>query len=158
MSCLDCHMPRVTMGIDRYVRSHRISSPANRLMLAAAAPSACNLCHLDRSIRWTLEELHVDPGNLDAYGDPDEAVGAVWLASKESDVRVTAVMAYARSKKLGRYALADLLPLLDDARPYVRTWTQFAVEDILGRKLDNDEYDARAASQVRKVQIQKLRH
>jgi hypothetical protein len=144
------------MGIDHYVRSHRISSPANRMMLAAAAPNACNLCHLDRSIRWTLAELRVDPGNLDAYGDPDEAVGAVWLASNEPDVRVTAVMAYARSQ-LGRYALADLLPLLDDARPYVRTWTLFAVEDILGRKLRDDEYDPRAASNARKAQLQKLR-
>jgi hypothetical protein len=63
-------------------------------------------------------------------------------------------MAYARSK-LGRYALADLLPLLDDARPYVRTWTQFAVEDILGRKLE--EYDPRAPSAVRRAAIAKLR-
>ena len=162
VTCLDCHMPRVTMGIDRYVRSLRSSSPTDRVMLAAAAPNACNLCHLDRTIGWTLDELrerfdvNVDPGNLDAYGDPDEAVGAAWLASAESDIRVTAVMAYARSK-LGRYALADVLPLLDDARPYVRAWTTFAVEEILGRKLRDDEYDPRAPSPVRKASIQKLR-
>jgi hypothetical protein len=63
-------------------------------------------------------------------------------------------MAYARSK-LGRYALADLLPLLDDARPYVRTWTQFAVEEILGKRLD--AYDPRAPSADRKAAIGKLR-
>ena len=26
-------------------------------MYAAAAPNACNLCHLDRSVQWTLDEL-----------------------------------------------------------------------------------------------------
>ena len=122
-------------------------------MLAAAAPNACNLCHLDRSIEWTLAELKLSVGNLDAYGEPGDAVGTAWLASKEPDIRVMAAMAYARSK-LARYALADLLPLLDDARPYVRTWTQFAVEEILGKKLD---YDARASSAARKAAIQKLR-
>ena len=154
VTCLDCHMPKIAMGIDHYVRSHRISSPANPVMLAAAAPNACNLCHLDRSIRWTLAELEKDAGNLDAYGDPDESVGAVWLASAEPDIRVTAAMAYARSK-LGRYALPELLPLLDDARPYVRTWTQFAVEEILGTKLTG--YDPRAPSTQRRAAIQRLR-
>ncbi|MDQ3366043.1 MAG: ammonia-forming cytochrome c nitrite reductase subunit c552, partial [Myxococcota bacterium] len=162
VSCLDCHMPRLAMGIDRYVRSHRISSPTDPLMLAAAAPNACNLCHLDRSIEWTLAELRArhavrpDVGNLDAYGDPDAAVGEVWLASRVSDLRVTAAMAYARSK-LGRYALAELLPLLDDPLPYVRAWTAFAVEDILGRKLRDAEYDPRAPSELRRRQIARLR-
>ena len=154
VTCLDCHMPKLTMGIDRYVRSHRISSPTDRTMLAAAAPNACNLCHLDRSIRWTLAELKLAVGNLDAYGEPDEAVGTVWLQSREPDLRVMAAMAYARSK-LGKYALAEVLPLLDDPRPYVRTWTQFAVEEILGRR--PLAYDPRAASAVRKAAIQKLR-
>ena len=26
-------------------------------MLGGDVPGACNLCHLDRSLRWTLEEL-----------------------------------------------------------------------------------------------------
>lgn len=152
-SCLDCHMPRITMGIDRYVRSHRISSPANHAMLSAGAPNACNLCHLDRSIRWTLAELHLPAGDLDAFGEPDEAAGAAWLASPEPDLRVTAAMAYARSP-LGRYALAELRPLLDDARPYVRAWTRLAVEQILGRRI---AYDPRAPAAARRAAIAKLR-
>ena len=153
VTCLDCHMPKITMGIDRYVRSHRISSPTDRTMLAAAAPNACNLCHLDRSIEWTLAELKLSVGNLDAYGEPGDAVGTAWLASAEPDIRVMAAMAYARSK-LGRYAVADLLPLLDDPRPYVRAWTQLALEELLGKPID---YDPRAPSPARKAAIQKLR-
>lgn len=161
VSCLDCHMPRLAMGIDRYVRSHRISSPTNRAMLAAAAPNACNLCHLDRSITWTLAELRArhdvriafDPI---AYDDPDGAVGATWLASAEPDLRVMAAMAYARGP-LGRYALPELLTLLDDPLPYVRAWATFAVEDVLGRKLRDAEYDPRAPREVRQRQIAALR-
>ena len=48
VTCLDCHMPRIVIGVSRMVRSHRISSPADPVMLAAAGPNACNLCHLDR--------------------------------------------------------------------------------------------------------------
>ena len=134
VTCLDCHMPKLTMGVDRYVRSHRISSPTDRVMLAAAAPNACNLCHLDRPIQWTLDELKLDVGNLDAY-EADDGVGATWLVSNEPDIRVTAVMAYARSK-LGKSALADLSVLLDDPRPYVRAWTAFAIAEITGKPVD----------------------
>ena len=102
-------------------------------MLAAAAPNACNLCHLDRPIQWTLDELKLDVGNLDAY--EADGVGATWLASNEPDIRVTAMMAYARSK-LGKSALGDLYVLLDDPRPYVRAWTAFAIAEITGKPVD----------------------
>jgi len=38
----------------------------------------------------------------------------------------------------------------------VRAWTQFAVEDILGRKLPPSEYDPRAPRPQRRVQIDRL--
>src|SRR5262245_11769120 len=126
-TCLDCHMPRVVMGIDRFVRSHRISSPANPAMIAAAAPNACNLCHLDRTIGWTLDALRDRFGarlapRTDAYGD--EAVGDVWLASAQPSIRLIAAAAYARSP-LGRGELPQLVRGLDDPLAYVRTWTLF---------------------------------
>ena len=160
VNCLDCHMPRTVMGIDHYIRSHRISAPSDRAMLAAGAPNACNLCHLDRSIRWTVDELATrfdarrDPRGW-AYGDLDAAVGEQWLASPQPAVRLVATAAYARSP-LGRYALRDLVRGLDDALPHVRTWTTFAVEDILRRKLRDAEYDPRAPAAQRRTQIKKL--
>src|SRR5439155_673042 len=54
-TCLDCHMPKLVMGIDRFVRTHRISSPSDPAQLAAT--NACNLCHLDRSIACTIAAL-----------------------------------------------------------------------------------------------------
>jgi hypothetical protein len=49
--CVDCHMPKTSFALLSAVRSHRIDVPR------AEAPNACNLCHLDRSLRWTAERL-----------------------------------------------------------------------------------------------------
>ncbi len=133
-NCLECHMPRVVMGIDRYVRTHRISSPTDPRIIASAGPNACNLCHLDRPISWTLDELRagwdvrLSPAQ-EAYGNDEASVGDVWLASASPAVRLIAAHAYARSP-LGTYALTDIRKGLTDKLPYVRMWTRFAVEAI----------------------------
>jgi hypothetical protein len=129
-------MPRVVMGIDHYVRTHRISSPTNPALIAAAAPNACNLCHLDRTIGWTLDSLRERFGVAVATrtaGYGDEAVGDVWLASPQPAIRLIAAAAYGRSP-LGRGELPQLLRGLDDPLAYVRVWTLFAVEDVLGQR------------------------
>ena len=135
-TCLDCHMPRIVMGIDRYVRTHRISSPTNPALLAEAAPNACNLCHLDRTIAWTLTELRDGWDarlgvSTDVYGDRN--VGDVWLASTSPAIRLIAMQAYARSP-LGPYALAQIEKSLADPLAYVRAWTKFAVDEIKARR------------------------
>ena len=135
-SCLDCHMPRIVMGIDRYVRTHRISSPTNAELLAEGSPNACNLCHLDRPIEWTLDELdrgwetklarRVSPK---AYGR-DIAVGDAWLASKSPAIRLVAAQAYARSPKLAAFVMPQLEKGLQDSLAYVRAWTAFALAEL----------------------------
>ena len=148
VNCLDCHMPKMVMGIDRYVRTHRIQLPITRARVAEAAPNACNLCHLDRSVGWTLDALHV-PAPADA--DTDTPAGDLYLASSHPSFRLIAAHAYARSP-LGRTALPELERGLADPLAYVRTWTQFAVEDILGKKLP--DYDARSPTQVKLRSVQ----
>lgn len=160
-TCLDCHMPRVVMGIDRVVRTHRISSPANPAMLSVAAPNACNLCHLDRPIAWTVDELRrahdikLDPRTWSAYGELDRSVGDVWLGSKEPALRLMAAAAYARSP-LGVYELPALLKGLVDPLPHIRVFTLFAVEEVLGRRVTPAEYDPRVPAAVRAHQVQML--
>jgi len=161
-SCLDCHMPRMVMGIDRIVRTHRISSPTDPAMLAAAAPNACNLCHLDRSIAWTADELRrgyevaLDPRRWTAYGALDRPVGEVWLDNKEPALRLLAAAAYARSP-LASLALPSLVQHLADPLPHLRVWTLFAIEDIVGRKLTLSEFDPRAPAEVRARQLRALK-
>jgi hypothetical protein len=131
-SCLDCHMPRVVMGIDRYVRTHRIGSPTSAKLIADAAPNACNLCHLDRTIEWTLAELRASwdvalSPLVDAYRGDN--VGDVWLASKSPAIRLIAMQAYARSP-LGTFARARIEAALADRDAYVRAWARFALDEI----------------------------
>jgi hypothetical protein len=160
VTCLDCHMPRIVMGIDRYLRTHRISSPTDPAMLGTA-PNACNLCHLDRSLGWTLAALaarhgvQIDPAAIAGPLDLDTPAGALWLRSPSPGVRLVAAAAYGRSR-LGRAALGELLAGLDDDRAYVRAWTQLAVEAVLGRRLAPAEYDARAPREVRLAQLARL--
>jgi hypothetical protein len=165
-TCLDCHMPRMVMGIDHVVRSHRISAPTDPRILGEGGPNACNLCHLDRSIAWTADELAREwevklpvarwakayPAGLDA------SVGEAWLASKQPALRLIAEHAYAATPlALGRGELARLELGLADPLAYMRVWAQFAIEDILGRKLTLAEYDARAEPAVRAKQLAALR-
>ncbi len=161
-TCLDCHMPRMVMGIDHVVRTHRISSPTDPAMLAAAAPNACNLCHLDHSIAWTVEELRrghevaLDPRGWRAYGDLDRAVGEVWLENKQPALRLLAAAAYARSR-LARFSLPALVQRLADPLPHLRVWTLFAIEEVIGRRLTPAEYDPRAPAELRARQITALK-
>jgi hypothetical protein len=129
--------------------------------MLAAAPNACNLCHLDRSLGWTLDALSVRAGTpIDGRalpGRPDLSgpAGQAWLESPVSGVRLIGAAAYGRSR-LGRAALPALLAGLDDDLAYVRAWTQLAVEAVLGRGLTPTEYDARASRAARRAQIERL--
>jgi predicted CXXCH cytochrome family protein len=107
VTCLDCHMPKLVMGIDRYVRTHRISSPTNVAILRDAQPNACNLCHLDRSLAWTADALHLDAST---WPNADEPAGDRWLASPQGALRVMAAM-----------RMNKALP--NDPLAYVRAWT-----------------------------------
>jgi len=166
VSCLDCHMPRIVAGVSAFVRTHRISSPSDPVMLAGGAPNACNLCHLDRSIAWTLRALAqrgtraaIDDAAVRAgAGDPDAPLGPVWLASASAQVRITAAAAYARAPRdVGRAALPALVPLLADPVAYDRMFSLFAIEDILGRRLSPTELDRLADQPTRAAQANALR-
>jgi hypothetical protein len=121
VTCLDCHMPKIVMGIDRFVRTHRISSPTNPVLLAEGAPNACNACHLDQSTRWTLDALGL---RVRTTIDADASVGELWLASSSAQLRVFATWTWAHSP-LAKYV--DLRRGLADPVPYVRAWTQLAL-------------------------------
>jgi predicted CXXCH cytochrome family protein len=55
--CYNCHMPHTTYGVLKAIRSHEISSPRIRDDLDTGRPNACNLCHLDRTLDWTAQQL-----------------------------------------------------------------------------------------------------
>jgi hypothetical protein len=156
-TCLDCHMPRIVEGVSGFIRTHRISSPTDESMLAIGAPNACNLCHLDRTLDWTLTAIadgwgpRITPG--DDWPSAYVPMGSQWLASPSKTLRITAAAAYAR---LGKVALPRLIPLLDDPVPFFRIWMQFAIEDALGRRLTRAEYDPLGDAPARAAQARRL--
>src|SRR5438445_2558555 len=55
--CHNCHMPYQVYSLLTTHRTHRISVPRVRDSLGTGKPHACNLCHLDKSLGWTQEQL-----------------------------------------------------------------------------------------------------
>lgn len=63
-NCLNCHMPHTTYALFKGIRSHQIQSPRVDRSVRYGTPNACNLCHLDRTLEWTQEQLAT------RYGQP----------------------------------------------------------------------------------------
>lgn len=55
--CYNCHMPHTTYGVLKAIRSHQVSKPDVATQLATGRPNACNLCHLDKPLAWTADQL-----------------------------------------------------------------------------------------------------
>jgi hypothetical protein len=157
VSCLDCHMPRMVAGLDTIIRNHHISKPIDEAMIETASPNACNLCHLDRPITWTLAELEkgwqVDPPSASQlaswYGDQlDRPVGEVWEQSDSQFVRLAATQAYVRSPHI-EDRIAPLIRGLNDEFPFNRTLALVALEHLLERHVSFDEIDITADAESR---------
>ena len=164
VSCLDCHMPRLVQGLSDFVRSHSISSPSDIRMLASGAPNACNLCHLDKSVLWTLHQLKAGWGrtlvpdkrwNRGYGGNLKQALGSKWLRDQLGMVRAVAATAYSRTKH-GKTQLHDLLGLLNDPVAFLRMRILLAIQRVLGRSLRPDEFSPMAAPDVRIEQMTRL--
>ena len=165
VSCIDCHMPRITQGLESAVLTHTISSPTNLDMLAAAAPNACNLCHLDKPIRWTLRQLKSGwgadgpntPGWEDAYGRSlGWPMGRIWLRSQDSVARLITVDAYSRSP-LGRRELPRLLESLSSEYAVNRLFGLLSIQRLLDRTLTDQEYDLLSSPAKRESQLVRLK-
>jgi predicted CXXCH cytochrome family protein len=120
--CMNCHMPRINEGLEDCVRTHMIYSPTRADMIEANHPNACNLCHTDKPIDWTLGYLkdwygkNYDEAKISAkYRNRSLPVGLGWMKSDEFAVRLVATEALTRGKKYE--AMPQLLDALDD--PYL---------------------------------------
>ncbi|MCR9295921.1 MAG: hypothetical protein NXI32_24665, partial [bacterium] len=139
--CMNCHMPQINEGMQDVVRTHTIFSPTQADMIHENQPNACNLCHLDKSIEWTVKTLgewyaaEFDPGKIqENYPNPDQAVGLGWLTGKHQPTRLVAAEAFARQQ--AQWGLAELVGMLNDPYLLNRQFAQKAVELLTQRKLD----------------------
>ena len=141
--CMNCHMPKINEGMQDVVRTHTIFSPTQKDMIEANHPNACNLCHLDEPIDWTLGHLkqwygkdYVSAKLVESYPDRDKAVGLGWLKHDDEAVRLVAADALARDP--GEWALPHLIDVLDDDYLMIRQFTQKGLEDRFDIKLDEE--------------------
>jgi predicted CXXCH cytochrome family protein len=160
--CMNCHMPRINEGIEDVVRTHMIYSPTRADMIEANHPNACNLCHTDRSIDWTLQYLKewygktYDGAKIAVkYPEREKPVALAWLRSPEPSVRLVAAEALARAKD--SQAIPELLGALDD--PYLVN-RQFAIknlEEMVGVRLADFGYRFYMSAEERREPLEKMR-
>jgi predicted CXXCH cytochrome family protein len=92
--CYNCHMPYTVYGLLKGIRNHRIDSPkVTGLSGGSERPNACNLCHVDRSLGWTAQQLErwyhqPVPAGLAATDDTPAAIE--WLLSGDAVLRAIA--------------------------------------------------------------------
>ena len=71
--CYNCHMPHTSFALMGAIRSHRVDSPSVANEVQNGRPNACNLCHLDKTLRWTSDSLQEWFGHKPPTLDKDQA-------------------------------------------------------------------------------------
>lgn len=160
--CMNCHMPRMNEGLQDVVRTHMIFSPTRADMIEANHPNACNLCHVDQPIDWTLGHLK------DWYGREynetrlslnylrrDDSVALGWLKQDNEAIRLLAADALIRQN--ARWALPELLQALDDPYLLNRQFAQRGLQQMLGISLREFGYRFYMSPEERRPALERLR-
>ncbi|HSR68116.1 MAG TPA: hypothetical protein VLU25_09245 [Acidobacteriota bacterium] len=160
--CMNCHMPRINEGLQDMVRTHHIFSPTQPHMIESGQPNACNMCHVDESIGWTLEHLsewygaEFDSARMaSSYPLPQEPAVLNWLASSHPATRLVASDALTRAG--ARWALPHLLEMLDDPYLINRQFTQRGLEKMLDTDLEDYGYRFYQYREERRRPLQNIR-
>jgi formate-dependent nitrite reductase cytochrome c552 subunit len=114
-SCVECHMPHTTYGLLKTIRSHQISSPSVAATLATGRPNACNLCHLDKTLAWTADNLERWYGIATPALSNDErsvAASVMWLLKGDAGQRAIVAQAMGRLPAQQASGSAWLAPYL----------------------------------------------
>lgn len=165
--CMNCHMPRINEGLQDVVRTHTIFSPTNAAMIHANHPNACNQCHTDKSIDWTIGHLEkwydskFDDRKLQKrYADRTQSAALGWLQSKNNAVRKVAADALFRTRSEWDQdtAIQDaLINALDDPYLINRQFARRGFEDMLGVSLQDSGYRFYMTPEEREQPMAELR-
>ena len=119
-------------------------------MISEGDPNGCNLCHLDRSVGWTLEKLkegwnvEVRPGQRTAREALERPAGEVYLSSKRSITRMAGIDAYARSPSWKAH-LPEITQALNDAAPTLSTMLNIPVPGASAGRVLTEALQGRVA-------------
>ena len=143
--CMNCHMPRINEGLQDMVRTHMIYEPTNRDMIEANEPNACNMCHTDKPIDWTLRyledwygETYNEKSIAFSYEPREQPVAIGWLKHDRNAVRLVGADCLVRSG--AKWALPELVEALDDDFLVNRQFARTGLEKLTGRSLKPTGY------------------
>lgn len=144
--CYNCHMPNTSYALSTAMRSHRIDSPNAELSAQTGRPNACNLCHLDKTLKWTSDYLSEWYGQPAAQLSPEQdrvAASLLWML--KGDALQRAIIAWHMGWEEALTASTDdwqapfLGQLLADPYAQVRFIAHRSLRDF--PEYDNFEYD-----------------
>lgn len=148
--CMNCHMPRINEGLQDMVRTHTIFSPTNADMIHANHPNACNQCHTDKSIDWTIDYLKKwydskfdETKLLRQYPNRTQSAALGWLQSDNEAVRKVAADALFRTRSRWDQdptTREALIRTLDDPYLINRQFARQGIEGMLGLRLKDYGY------------------
>lgn len=160
--CMDCHMPRLNEGLQDMVRTHMIFSPTEPKMIESNQPNACNTCHTDRTIDWTLTHLrdwygasYAEEKIAAAYTERDRPAAVGWLKASDPAVRLVAVDSLTRAKD--QTALPQVIAALDDPFLVNRQFTRIGIEKMLGVRLEDYGYRFYMSPEERREPVERVR-
>jgi hypothetical protein len=126
-TCYNCHMPYTTYGLLKTIRSHTVSNPSAAESQQTGRPNACNLCHLDKTLKWTAENLGRWYGTPEVSLTDDEqtvAASLLWVLRGDAGQRaITAqAMAWSPAQQVSgtEWMAPYLAQLLDDPYDAIR--------------------------------------
>lgn len=169
--CMNCHMPKINEGMGDLVRTHTIFSPTNAKMIEANHPNACNMCHVEKNIDWTLDYLaqwygfvsKERTGTRGGYSESaisknyprrNKSAALGWLASPHSGTRMVGSDVLLKSK--ASWALAELLAMLDDPYMEIRQFTVQRLRDYLDINTDDFGYKLYMTKKERQQPIRRM--
>lgn len=131
-------------------------------MIHSNQVNACNQCHVEKPIDWTLANLKNWYGQTFSeqdiaanYPNREQPTAIGWLKSDNESIRLVAADALARAK--AHWSLPELLQALDDPFVLNRQFARIALEKMLQLKLSEFGYEFYQTPTERKAPLQKLR-
>ena len=160
--CMNCHMPRLNEGLQDIVRTHMIYSPTHSDMIESNEPNACNLCHTDKPIDWTLEHLgnwykaKFNAKSIEfSYQPREQPVAIGWLKHHREAVRLVGADCLVRTQ--ADWALPELIGALDDDFLVNRQFARTGIEKLVGRSLKATGYRFYMTRDERKQPLVRIR-
>ena len=164
-NCMDCHMPRLTEGLQDVVRTHMIYSPTESNMIEENQPNACNICHADKPIDWTLTYFEkwygVGPTTYSEsklatnYPEREKSAALGWLKGSNEFTRVVGADALINSN--ATWALPDLIDALDDPYLVNRQLAEKNISKVIGFDPREQGYHFYMSEKERNEPLSRLR-